>query len=195
MTKMPYQTLKNVGVKYLAPLALSAALLGGCGKEKVNLPVQSETISYVQTTQKQRISTLIAEYRQSAEEANALYNSDLRDGKLTRKEQEEIYKTLGKSREKRDKVLSYADDIGTSIDGRLKDKATDRLYDLLDENLHGLDYGVPELELALQRQRIHIHVESVHTVSDANVIYLPLMLLIGCYAVAFAAGSLGGRGK
>jgi hypothetical protein len=177
-----YNSIKNIGVKYFAPLALSASLLGGCGKEGNRIPVQRETVNYVQKETQKNLSTLVSECQNSAEEANALFNDTLRDRKLDLKEQESVYKKLQHVRNKREETTSYAEKNGLDVGRGVENKSQDALYDLLRENLEGVDYGVPELELSLRKQNVPIYVERKESGLDRTA-GLFMMYGIGIFGI------------
>jgi len=187
MENIIYQTVKNLGMQYVAPLVLGATLLIGCGKEEnIQLPVELDTITQVQYIQKERedkLEGLVREYRDFTNKALLEFNGMLKDGQLTRTEQEKVYQSLEEVYNQKARVRDYAGDLSKDVD--LTDHTIDSLYDLLNENLNGVDWGAPELEIKLRQQLVPIYVERVDDSKGDMGAYI--VITLGCLFIGMLA--------
>ena len=153
--------MRNLGVIG----ALAGALgLNGCdsGYGQVGLPVSKETAD--------RISHLVHEERQEADQTVELFNESILNREFTLEEQERVYSGFNN-------IDSQARSDVLSCDEQ-------NLYNLVNKNLHGIDWGKPELQKALESRGYNSQVESFATNPDS-------MGVLGIGALAVIGGAFG----
>ena len=159
-----YEKLKNIGKKAL----VGAAILGSLySPVKADLPVTEDTRANIEYQVEQENSEARADMNSRLEKITGEFNEFIGDRKFSVAEQDSLYKQL-------DEVVKGAKEYGIEMP-----EDQEELYGLLNENLHGVDYGTPSLETELREDGVDVSVEGVSTKSDKkNVAMYPIGLAV-----------------
>jgi len=114
------------------------------------------------------LQTIVEKEQEMTSEGNKSFNKYISDGYLTIGEQEVVYGLLRDSR---------------------RTKSENRLYTLLNENLHGYDLRKPSLQKVLEKQGLNTTVERKTTTTEW---FYPLIALFGLEIIA---GTLAGLAR
>ncbi len=148
-----YEKIKNAGKKFIAPAVLAVGLaFSGCDKNESYSP-----LPITQVTRNGLESERLKEYNAGILEAEKLFNESLADKKINYSEQKTVYNALKQPIYIADQIKKYS--LEKQYPEIRISTSTRNLYDLVNENLHGLDTGKPNLQIELERQGYDMNVE------------------------------------
>jgi hypothetical protein len=136
--------------------------------EEPFLPIEPETAKAVVATRDYLENTL-------EKKAIDLFNRGISNTKFTVKEQKEVYRAFVEA-------VEYTE---------LSEKGA-RLYELIGENLNGMDWGKPSLEKALNKEGLNVKVYGEDSEMEKGTLFLGIFL--GIPALMMAAG-VGGKSR
>lgn len=141
-----YEQIKKVGRRYALPAVVAAALAcgaNGCANgetSRARLPINPEVRVEMYSSECQA-------YQDSLNSIRERFTSSIQDKYLSVKEQKKLHRSL--------KNAEY-------VSKKLQEKMPEgekKLYDLLDKNLHRLDFGKPSLEKALEEEKLNVKIQ------------------------------------
>jgi hypothetical protein len=170
-----YETIKNIGRKYLAPavLALSIAAssaLPGCGKKEDNsgVPISENARQELVEQRKQNEILLVEEYTQKINSAEKMFERVILDGEFTSNEQYEVYHQLN-STEKLMQDINQNYKLNLQMpekDKKLKNLLYSNFTSLHLSNFTSLhlfrEYGGSNLEKQLHAEGFDVKVQNPH---------------------------------
>lgn len=179
---MTYQTIEEIGRKYLAPVVLAGALaLTGCDKKSSgnsDLPIyenvkttlieeQDAEMQRLEQERRRSLEDLAVKYNSELESARETFNQGISDRDLRKGEQQAIFEKYKSSSELSSKIISLSKKYGLGeYSQNILPESDKKLYWELDRNLNNCDFGKPELEYSLRDQGLEVNVETVDNFQD-----------------------------
>jgi hypothetical protein len=206
---MAYQTIKEIGRKYLAPVILAGTLaLTGCDKKSrgnSDLPIyegvktklieeQDVEMQRLEQERRKSLEDLAVKYNSELESARETFNQGIIDRDLTKGEQQAVFEKYKSASELSSKIISLSKKYRfTEYSQNSLPEPDKRLYGLLNKNLNMADYGRPELHYYLKNQGLKVNVEAVDNIQDFLGVCTILWAGVGgsCLTVL----GIGGAGK
>jgi hypothetical protein len=214
-------TLRKITTKYVTPALIGLAILSsGCKEQKIELPVRQDVKEHIQTYSKEekerqqkkeemtktwRDLRLKTQYQDRVTSIENKLNDAIVDMSFDKEEQKSLLAEYDSLQQKIVEINSYRETIkhtGGSIFFRVDEedivdelkmpKEHRLIYDLLKENLKGIDYGQPELEKVLAEQGISVKVETCESNAECvtTLVATPVVLygLIWCLSWGLPLG-------
>lgn len=164
--------LKQIGRKYVAPVAFAGALTFctyGRSLGKEYFPTYKEVYS------NRSLKDLAKKYNSLLENSRAKFNEYIGQGDtLSLSEQENLLTLYDYADDLRKEIVNYAkttntlneDDLAKRLSNLKMPESDSNIYSLLNQNLNGMDWGRPNLEIELAKQGINIPVEGKTTKAE-----------------------------
>ncbi|MGV8151463.1 MAG: hypothetical protein ACP5OG_00120 [Candidatus Nanoarchaeia archaeon] len=192
MENKTYNTIKQIGRKYLAPTIFAVALaLGGQAYAKDNsLPIDKTTkgelddyYRRIEKEEQEKMSLNEEEYKVLINEARKTFNDSIQDSVFSIEEQQIVYRQY-------EKALNFIGDKPYIC----IEKQDKNLYDGLYTNLIDIDLGKSELEKTLNENQLNVTVEPKGTLREFLVLSSPA-IFSGFLAAIVAGAKLSRREK